>query len=104
MKLTDLDPQWLTMNGKRVGFTFLSPNGKQGPIHWRQSCFAIAVPMRAQMRLFGEDNVQPCKQTFAWSIEGGIDAADFATITVKPSLDGSDGGLWHGYITNGLIS
>lgn len=104
MRLVDLDPKWLTMNGKRVGFTFLSPTGKQGPVHWRQSCFAIAMPMRAQMQMFGGDPVQPCKQGVAWTIEGGIENATFETMTVKPSLDGSAGGLWHGHITNGEIA
>lgn len=104
MRLVDLDPKWVTMDGKRVGFTFLSPAGKQGPIHWRQSCFVIALPMRAQWDLLDDEpNVQFCNQLASWTIEGGIDAADFATLTVKPSIDGSAGGLWHGFITNGEI-
>ena len=105
MMLLDLDPQWLIKDGKRVGFTFLSPTGKQGPIHWRQSCFVGPAPgMREQWALFGEDaNVQGCTRGCAWSIAGGIDNATFATIAVKPSIDGSAGGLWHGFIQNGEI-
>lgn len=66
MKLTDLDPQWIVRDGKRIGFTFKSPTKPEN----RQSCF---------------------------------DAATFETMTVTPSLDGSAGGLWHGFITNGVI-
>jgi hypothetical protein len=108
MKLLDLEPTWLIKDGKRVGFTFLSPTGKQGPVHWRQACLAVTMPSREQWALFetvhGENyNVQGCKPTVAWTIAGGIDNASFETMTVTPSLDGSAGGLWHGHITNGEI-
>jgi hypothetical protein len=108
MKLTDLDPRWLIKDGKRVGFTFLSPIGKQGNTHWRQSCFAVAMPSREQWKLFGDVHgqgacVQQCRPDFAWTIEGGIENASFEAMTVTPSLDGSAGGLWHGFITNGEI-
>lgn len=109
MRLLDLDPRWLLKDGKRVGFTFLSPIGKQGNTHWRQSCFAVALPSREQWDLFSAVHgkgacVQQCRTDFAWKVAGGIDAADFTTISVKPSIDGSAGGLWHGFITNGNIS
>ena len=104
MRLLDLDPVWLSRAGKRVGFTFKSPTDAR----WRQSCFVQTVPTREQWRLFeeahGEDfEVQGCRPDFAWTVDGGIDAADFSTITVKPSIDGSAGGLWHGFIQNGQI-
>jgi hypothetical protein len=47
--------------------------------------------------------VQGCNPEKRWTIAGGIDTADFATMTVTPSLDGSPGGLWHGHITAGEI-
>lgn len=108
MRLIDLDPKWLLRDGQRVGFTFLSPTGKQGNTHWRQSCFTVHTASREQWELFeqahGEDcSVQGCRPDFAWTIAGGIEAADFATISVHPSLDGSAGGLWHGFITSGEI-
>lgn len=102
MKLTELDPRWLTKEGRRVGFTFVSPTNPQ----WRQSCFVIPVPRREQWDLFeqqGLENVQGCRPDFAWTVNGGIECATFETITVTPSLDGSAGGLWHGFITNGEI-
>lgn len=116
MKLTDLDPRWLIVNGTRVGFVFLSPTVKvrtavdhPGTI-WRQSCFVANTPRRAQADLFeamfGEDDysVQFCDPTCAWKVKGGIENASFETMTVTPSLDGSKGGLWHGFITNGEIT
>jgi hypothetical protein len=109
MRLLDLDPKWLVKDGKRVAFTFLSPAGKRGNTHWRQSCFSIpSPPTREQWKLFGVVHgngpcVQGCNEGIAWIILGGIDAADFATLTVAPSIDGSAGGLWHGFITNGEI-
>jgi hypothetical protein len=98
MKLLDLDPKWIMKDGRRVGFTFVSPADPK----WRQSCFAIPSPStRDQWELFDTDHVQSCKPGIAWSIAGGIEAADFATLTVMPSIDGSAGGLWHGFITSG---
>lgn len=111
MKLVDLDPTWLLRDGKRVGFTFHTPT----PSAWsrttgkleRQSCFPQPPSISAQVDLFDEahddEMVQPCNSKQHWQIAGGIDTADFETMTVTPSLDGSAGGLWHGFITNGEI-
>lgn len=106
MRLTELEPRWITDNGQRVGFIFKSPTDNK---FW-QSCFVAAMPEKVQRRLFetllGEDNeyaVQGCNPTCAWSVAGGIANASFETMTVTPSLDGSPGGLWHGFITNGEI-
>jgi hypothetical protein len=107
MKLTDLDPKWLTRDGKRVGFTFLSPVGKQGNTHWRQSCFTVAgFSTMEQWEIFGQPDCQQtqgCNSACGWVVDGGIDNATFETLTVTPSIDGSAGGLWHGFITNGEI-
>ena len=109
MRLLDLDPQWIVRDGQRIGFTFISPKGGgDGQRVYRQSCFFDPPRMRDQLTLFeamhGEDAmVQPCNPSAHWSIAGGIGNADFSTISVTPSLDGSAGGLWHGFITNGQI-
>lgn len=109
MKLLDLDPKWIMKDGKRIGFTFLSPKGgSYGKRSYRQSCFPDPPSRRDQMQLFaamhGEDViVQGCNPNAHWQIAGGIDNAAFETISITPSLDGSPGGLWHGFITNGLI-
>jgi hypothetical protein len=105
MKLTDLDPQWILRGDRRIGFTFRSPT-KQA---WRQSCFIEGVSHGEQRRIFesmfaAPHAVQGCNPDCAWTVAGGIDAASFETMTVTPSLDGSAGGLWHGFITNGAIN
>ncbi len=103
-RLLDFSPEWVIKDGERVGFTFISPANPK----MRQSCFPNPPPSNEQMRLFdlmyGEDAiVQGCNPSQHWQIAGGIGGADFSTISVTPSLDGSAGGLWHGFITNGEI-
>lgn len=107
MKLTDLDPRWLYRDGQRIGFIFKSPTNQ----NWYQSCFLISPTHREQHAAFSEalpeygewayTKVQGCKEGCCWSIDGGIENASFETLTVLPSLDGSAGGLWHGYIKLG---
>jgi len=119
MKLTDLDPRWLTEDGRKVGFVFRSPTDAR----WYQSCFfeagrklmTCAEPAcyesdawccpHSQLGLaagagLNTEKVQGCNINCAWTAQGEL---DFATLTVTPSLDGSPGGLWHGFITNGEI-
>lgn len=106
MRLVQLDPHWIVDDsGKRIGFTFVSPTNAQ----YRQSCFPNPPPRRAQWKIWdiryaaGDIAVQGCNPNAHWIIEGGIEHAVFETMTVKPSIDGSAGGLWHGFITNGEI-
>lgn len=108
-RLADLDPRWLVHDGKRVGFIFVSPTNPQ----WFQSCLTAALGWREQHDLFnaalpefGEHawtKVQGCSEGCAWTVAGGIENASFDALTVTPSIDGSKGGLWHGFITNGQI-
>lgn len=112
MRLVDLEPLWLLKDGRRVGFVFRCPTR---PTRW-QSCFYEAPPRQEQWRLFAEalyagtlgeeeaadtvaaHNVQGCTPGTHWTIEG-----EFENLSCAPSLDGSKGGNWHGYITNGEI-
>ena len=99
-RLVDLDPKWLMKDGKRVGFSFISPTDPR----WRQSCFVIPSPKTTeQWEIFGDDaeQTQGCTFGYVWTVAGGIETASFETLTVAPSLDGSAGGLWHGHIKNG---
>jgi hypothetical protein len=54
-------------------------------------------------RHLARQRVQPCNPASKWDVIGGIALANFETISVTPSLDGSAAGLWHGHITNGEI-
>lgn len=105
MKLTELEPKWLVKDGQRVGFIFRCPTRPEK--RW-QSCFLASPPRREQMALFAEAmgstdgyphaDIQGCSQGTNWTIQG-----EFESLTCHPSLDGSAGGNWHGFITNGEI-
>lgn len=105
MKLIELDPRWYLKGGKRVAFSFRCPTDPK----WRQLVKLIVLTTKEQWALLGGFDSNECaitqtaKQAACWSIEGDVEAASFSTLTVKPSVDGSDGGLWHGFITNGEI-
>jgi hypothetical protein len=47
--------------------------------------------------------MRSCSPGGALVDRGRIENASFETMTVKPSPDGSVGGLWHGFITSGGI-
>lgn len=110
MKLTDLDPRWLLHDGRRVGFIFKCPTDQ----HWYQSCMLEAFSRQEQWSLFEaamqdhEDAregvahtlVQGCAQGMLWTMQPGC---EFENMSVMPSIDGSAGGLWHGFITNGVM-
>jgi hypothetical protein len=116
MRLTDIDPRWIELDGHRIGFCFLCPtpitrsDGTVNPTPYRQSCFTAHVARDLQHaifdRMFGDDSytVQRCNPECAWTVDGGIDAASFETLSVSPSIDGSAAGFWHGFIKNGAIT
>ena len=103
MKLIDLDPFWLVKENRRVGFSFISPINPE----WRQIVCSELIPMREQWQLTNNARADSAciSQTgnFAWTIENGIENASFENLTVTPSIDGSKGGLWHGWIREGNI-
>lgn len=109
MKLTELNPQWLLKDGRRVGFLFRCPldpsNSKR-----LQSCFFKPTPSKEQWDIveatLGEEregHVQFCKPDCGWTCSPSPEQATFENISITPSLDGSAGGNWHGFITNGQI-
>jgi hypothetical protein len=103
MRLTDLNPRWLTPNV----FVFECPCGCYGtPRALWLSCKNIVLPSHDQFELFattiGEDwnmTTVPMKAEFAWTFSG----SDFSMLTVTPSIDASASGHWHGFITNGVV-
>jgi hypothetical protein len=112
MRLTDLEPRWLVRDGQRVGLVFKSPTKP----HWFQSCMFAPTPHVVQRELFNEavghlcekpeygyTKVQGCNEACGWTVAGGAANATFETLAIAPSIDGSAGGLWHGFITNGDI-
>lgn len=124
MRLTDLDPQWLMFEDRRVGFIFRSPLAEKRK--WWQTCFVESFytfrgrdgSYRHDREGYSPDSqagivarsvpearecFQPCNSDHCWSVIRGVEVATFETMTVTPSIDGSAGGLWHGFITNGAI-
>lgn len=98
MKLTDLEPEWLTPDM----FVFKSPTGhgdfltcKRVPMGIGEQYKIIYAP---GSKFIGTPVVQTVPE-MAWTFEGN----DFATLTVMPSIDASASGNWHGFITNGEI-
>lgn len=116
MRLMDLDPRWLVEDGRKVGFVFKSPTD---PKWWQTCLFEPGRKMFCCPNCTREDEFCPhsqsglvmaagvsaeafqgCNRDCGWTAHGDL---DFETLTVTPSLDGSAGGLWHGFITNGEI-
>jgi hypothetical protein len=120
VKLTELEPRWLEIDGRRVGIMLLCPHcvaekrAKPTPL----SCFFIPTEhisgddyhdsqyglFAHLLPTFGEayagqepNDVVPCRRGFAWQRVGD----DFASMSITPSLDASASGHWHGFITNG---
>lgn len=110
MRLTDLEPRWLMKDGVRLGFAFRSPTCRPASqrIYW-QTCMENPPSVSDQIDLWVangfEDHhlLQPCNPAAHWRCTPPLPEADFGNISVTPSLDGSAGGLWHGFITNGEI-
>jgi hypothetical protein len=120
MTLLDLDPKWLMFEGRRVGFIFRCP--LLAKRNWWQTCFTECFPTfkgTGEARRYvttdsqcaivdasapeTKGQWQGCNPNMAWTVHGGIGNADFDTLTVTPSLDGSAGGTWHGFVQNGQI-
>lgn len=109
MRLVDLDPRWLEKGEKRVGFTFLCPCCQKH----RLTALAEPTPFREQVKLMHgamgtvpEDDEDwpvtwvPANANCKWSLSN---FDNFETMSVKPSIDASASGNWHGFITNGDI-
>jgi hypothetical protein len=121
MNLTDLEPVWLEMDGKRVAIMFLCPHCFPKKRQWLTVFFINTgdIPPgpdgeRGERALFAEafrkmgaDNpeerawgVVSCTPKHVWKRTGD----DFSSMSVTPSLDSSASGHWHGFITGGKIS
>lgn len=118
MRLVELKPKWMRLNGEAVGIIFLCPRcvAKGCANHrltWLTVTF-IALQNRQMRELieaaiagypsdFAETNthehdVVGCKP-IAWK----RDCKVLETISISPSLDAGASGHWHGHIRNGRI-
>lgn len=100
MKLTDLEPRWLTPDV----FIFRCPCCRE---MWL-SCKRVPLSISDQMDLFRDALaiekanriVVPMQQDYAWRFSSD----DFSTLTVSPLIDASRSGHWHGVIRNGEVT
>lgn len=109
MKLTDLAPRWWgNGDGRRLGVTFLCPCCRRLRIG---VAFANPVDGGPPSPVVGErmprvirDHVH-VSRTFdvppgcLWQRSG----ADFAIMSLMPSVDASKAGHWHGFVSNGEV-
>ena len=114
MKLTELDPHWLSPDV----FIFKAPTTfrASGKPDWL-TCKRVVMGHKEQRILACGNNraecgpvsetrwtnecVVLCDDNCAWDFPAN---ADFSTITVMPSLDASKSGNWHGFIRNGEVT
>ena len=85
MRLVELSPRWVVKEGRRVGVSFLCPHCKDDRLH-----VFFANPA---------DGGPPAGHP-AWDRTG----ASFDEMTLRPSLDASSSGHWHGFLTRGEVS
>lgn len=107
MRLTDLEPRWIHPNV----FVFLCPHCRKVLL----SCKNAPMSRQEQDDLFEKEfgtglDAWPVasKPDFAWAMSGTVpanpNAAFIEDLTVRPSIDASASGHWHGHITNGEIT
>lgn len=97
MRLTELEPHWVGLApGHAIGVTFLCPH-----------CRNVRLGVLFDVPIGGEilDNFIGLRLAAShiddkhWHREGET----FETLTLTPSVDTSQHGHWHGFITNGEI-
>lgn len=97
MRLVDLEPRWFSVDGVRIGLTFLCP-------HCLEMRLGVAFHHHGQAAMedqyilahHGANDSQ-----HIWDLQG---QEDFPSLTLSPSIDASKAGHWHGFITNGEIT
>ena len=89
MRLTELEPRWIQAEGRPgMGMHFYCP--------CCGGATSIGIYFKNPL-----DGGEPAKgESPLWERIGD----DFETMTIKPSIDGSASGHWHGHITNGEVT
>lgn len=96
MKLTELNPRWIADEGRHgMGIYFDCPCclGKK---------YVLRIGLYFSNPIDGGEpkrTKDPWDKIELWERVG----EDFDSLTLKPSVDGSEDGHWHGWITNGEV-
>jgi hypothetical protein len=98
MRLVELNPRWyvLEAGGPRVGLTFDCP-------HCRQTRLGVTFHHLGREAIEDEyihAHHGGIPNEHVWNLDS---AEEFESLTLRPSIDASGVGHWHGFITAGEI-
>ena len=98
MKLIDLQPRWIHEHM----FVFQCPHCRKAWLTCKDTPISFDEQREIIEGAFGDDDylVAGSRPDFSWEIS----SRDFKVMSVKPSIDASRSGCWHGFITNGEIT
>jgi hypothetical protein len=107
MRLTDLEPRWFTFHGWasdspfRIGMTFLCPYCREERLGvlFDQPIDPDGVAGSVAGFDYDPEGFGAHLNMLVWQRQGDT----FETLTLRPSIDGSQVGHWHGFITNGEV-
>jgi len=104
MRLVDLDPRWIAVAGDdRVGITFRCPHcpsGERGETTFLGIFFVEPIDPNQHVDIDWPNYMLQHPASRFWHRIGET----FEQLTVTPSVDASQHGHWHGFITNGEVS
>lgn len=111
MKLIDLNPRWVGLNGRnhfgensasvKFGLTFACPHcGIRMGVLFRPFMDPDNIALKVEWAIPGapDPNTGEVKEVLWWDRTGD----SFETLTLSPSVNLE--GHWHGHITNGLLT
>lgn len=106
MRLTELDPRWMVLRdgGDAVGLTFRCPHcppGERGATTYLGVMFAQTVD-RDQLNVDEKEwptYMATHPDAKFWTRTGDT----FDTLTLSPSVDVSQHGHWHGFVSQGDV-
>jgi uncharacterized protein DUF6527 len=103
--LLELQPHFIVLveGGDEVGMTFRCPHcppGERGETTYLGIWFSDPVERADHPHVDWPTYMLQHPEHKYWRCDG----AEFATMTVTPSIDASRVGHWHGFITNGQVT
>jgi len=102
MRLTDLDPRWISFDERLVGITFRCPHCKTTrlTVYFEPTSFRRQVSQMHEVLGDVHSDWVPSRTDFAWERIGDT----FEELTIIPSVDASRSGHWHGHVKKGEVT